>query len=189
MLLTQNLDLHKLIQLLRSHGITRDAALMNNQSHGPWYYEQVALGYNYRITDLQAALGISQLKRIDSFIERRRCIAARYDIELSGLPLVLPHQAAYGNSAWHLYVVQIDSTKTPMTRTDFYHALHSAGIIVNVHYIPVHTQPYYQTLGFNWGDFPVAEAYYYHAVSLPMYAGLSEEEQTRVINVVRNILS
>jgi len=189
MLLTQNRDLHKRIQLLRSHGITRDAALMTNQSHGPWYYEQVALGYNYRITDVQAALGLSQLKRIDSFIERRRCIAARYDRELADLPLVFPQQAAYGNSAWHLYVVQIDSTKTPMTRTDFYHALYAAGIIVNVHYIPVHTQPYYQKLGFKWGDFPVAEAYYRHVVSLPMYAGLSEEEQTRVINVVRKILS
>lgn len=189
MVLTQNTKLHEKIQLLRSHGITRDESKMTQASAGPWYYEQIALGFNYRLTDLQAALGYSQLQRLASFIERRREIAGRYDRELNNLPLILPGQTTNAQSAWHLYVVQVDPARTDKSRLQLFNEMRSAGIDVNVHYIPVHTQPYYQALGFQRGDFPVVEAYYANAVSLPMYVGLSEEQQTKVIRGLGRILA
>ena len=189
MVLTQNPKLHEKVQLLRSHGITRDESKMTQASAGPWYYEQIDLGFNYRLTDLQAALGYSQMQRLTSFIERRRAIAGRYDRELTGLPLILPGQTANTQSAWHLYVVQVDPSRTHKTRLQLFSEMRLAGIDVNVHYIPVHTQPYYQALGFQHGDFPVAEAYYSNVASLPMYVGLSEEQQTRVIRELGRILA
>ena len=189
MVLTQNPKLHEKVQLLRSHGITRDESKMTQPSAGPWYYEQIDLGFNYRLTDLQAALGYSQMQRLTSFIERRRAIAGRYDRELTGLPLILPGQTADTQSAWHLYVVQVDPSRTHKTRLQLFSEMRLAGIDVNVHYIPVHTQPYYQALGFQHGDFPVAEAYYSNVASLPMYVGLSEEQQTRVIRELGRILA
>ncbi len=153
---TPDAALAERMRLLRSHGITRDAARMASASPGPWYYEQVELGYNYRMTDIQAALGASQMRRLDTFLERRRTLAARYDRLLAGLPLQLPHQEAWAASAWHLYVVQL-ADGARVTRDESFARLREAGIGVNVHYIPVHTQPWYRRLGFDWGQFPVAE--------------------------------
>ena len=190
MVTTQNQQLAERLHLYRSHGITRDPANMQGDSHGDWYYQQIDLGYNYRITDLQCALGTSQMKRIDTFLTRRREIAAIYDRELQGLPVLLPKQQKNVQSAWHLYVIQIDESKAGKTRKEVFDFLRSKGIGVNVHYIPVHTQPYYQQkFGFQNGDFPVAEAYYRQAISLPMYAELSQEQQKQVIHVLIEALT
>lgn len=189
MVTTQDAALAKRLELYRSHGITREPASMTEASHGAWYYQQIDLGYNYRITDLQCALGCSQMKRIDAFVARRREIAAVYDRELQALPLILPKQRQNGHSAWHLYVVQLDPRKTLKTRKEVFDALRAVGIGVNVHYIPVHTQPYYrQRFGFQEGDFPVAEAYYQQALSLPIYADLTCEEQLQVIAALKKAL-
>ena len=189
MVTTQDQQLAERLRLYRSHGITRDSSKMTEASHGDWYYQQIDLGYNYRITDLQCALGTSQMKRIDSFLARRREIAATYDRELRGLPLILPKQLDCVQSAWHLYVIQIDENKAGKNRKEMFDFLRSKGIGVNVHYIPVHTQPYYQQkFGFQTGDFPVAEEYYSQAISLPMYAELSCEQQQQVISAVKEAL-
>ena len=189
MVTTQDQQLAERLRLYRSHGITRDSSKMTEASHGDWYYQQIDLGYNYRITDLQCALGTSQMKRIDSFLARRREIAAIYDRELQGLSLVLPKQLECVQSAWHLYVIQIDENKAGKKRKEVFDFLRSKGIGVNVHYIPVHTQPYYQQkFGFQTGDFPVAEEYYRQAISLPMYAELSCEQQQQVISAVKEAL-
>jgi UDP-4-amino-4,6-dideoxy-N-acetyl-beta-L-altrosamine transaminase len=169
---------------LRSHGITRDAAEMTGESEGPWYYQQVELGYNYRMTDLQAALGTSQLARLDGFLARRRELARRYDQLLAGLPLARP--PLDDGSAWHLYTVRLeDATR----RREVFEALRAAGIGVNVHYIPVHLQPDYRCLGFKPGDYPVAEAYYAGALSLPLHARLTDAEQDFVVATLRNALA
>jgi UDP-4-amino-4,6-dideoxy-N-acetyl-beta-L-altrosamine transaminase len=184
MLLTNRDDLAEKLALLRSHGITRDTASMRGASHGAWYYEQIDLGYNYRITDIQAALGTSQLKRLDGFLLRRRELATRYDAMLAALPVTAQARSANCRSSWHLYPVRVG----PGRRAVF-DALRGAGIGVNVHYIPVHTQPHYCALGFKAGDFPEAERYYAEAISLPMYAGLSDVQQDRVVAVLRQALS
>jgi UDP-4-amino-4,6-dideoxy-N-acetyl-beta-L-altrosamine transaminase len=184
MLLTNQPGLHASAARLRSHGITRDPQQMDRAPDGAWYYQQIELGYNYRMTDLHAALGISQMRRIDAFIARRRDIAARYDQAFAGLPLGIPTGQDGAQSAWHLYVVQVDEARTGRSRRVVFDALRAAGIQVNVHYIPVHLQPYYRRLGFAAGDFPVAERYYERALSLPMYAALSDEQQSRVIDEV-----
>lgn len=189
MVTTQDAQLAERLRMFRSHGITRDSSKMTEASHGDWYYQQIDLGYNYRITDLQCALGTSQMKRIDSFLARRREIAATYDRKLQGLPLILPKQLDCVQSAWHLYVIQIDENKAGKNRKEMFDFLRSKGIGVNVHYIPVHTQPYYQQkFGFQIGDFPVAEEYYSQAISLPMYAELSCEQQQQVISAVKEAL-
>jgi UDP-4-amino-4,6-dideoxy-N-acetyl-beta-L-altrosamine transaminase len=179
--LTNNAGLAARMERLRAHGITRDPALMEGETEGPWYYQQLELGANYRITDLQAALGSSQLRRLDAFVARRRILAQRYDRLLGGLALIRPWQHPETLSAWHLYVVQVDEARTGRTRREVFETLRAAGIGVNVHYIPVHEQqPYYRRLGFRHGDFPIAEAYYRRAISLPLHPGLTDEEQERV---------
>jgi len=179
--------MHARIARLRSHGTTRDASLMTKESEGGWYYQQLELGYNYRITDLQAALGTSQLRRIEQFLERRRLLASRYDEAFRDLPLVTPHQCAWTESAWHLYVIQV-ARESGRTRREVYDRLRAANVLVNVHYIPVHLQPYYRALGFHPGQYPVAESYYERAISLPMYYGLTDEQQQYVISAVRRAL-
>lgn len=186
---TQSAELAERMRLFRSHGITRDAGLMTGSvDKGPWVYEQLHLGYNYRITDIQAALGSSQLRRLEGFIDRRHEIAERYTAELAGLPLTLPHQPSWQRSALHLYPILIGDG-APLGRAEAFTALRAAGIGVNVLYIPVHRQPYYQALGFAAGDFPQAEAYYARTIAIPMYATLSEAEQGTVIDALRSILS
>lgn len=188
-LTTNRDDLKEKLQLLRSHGITRDPSRMQTESEGAWYYEQIDLGYNFRITDFQAALGASQLARIDSFISRRTALAEQYDRALAGLPVISPWQHPDGASSWHLYAIRIDQKVSGKTRRHVFDHLRSAGVLANVHYIPVHIQPYYQGLGFRPGDFPVAEAYYADAISLPLYFDLSDDEQAYVVDTLKHALS
>jgi len=185
---TNDGGLYQKLMRLRTHGITRDPALMQGESHGPWYYEQVELGFNYRITDMQAALGTSQLRRLDRFMERRHVLVNRYNEALNDLPLRLPQQHPDNYSAYHLYVVRLELDKINKTHRQVFEGLRYAGINVNLHYIPVHIQPYYQTLGFDWGDFPEAERYYNEAISLPLYVELTEVDQDRVIAVLKEVL-
>ena len=172
------------LQLYAKHGITRDPALMQGQSHGPWYYQQIALGYNYRLSDLHAALGVTQLQKLDQFIAKRRMLAARYREQLADLPLILPCTESYADSAWHLFMVEL----TQHARLSIYQALHELDIGVNVHYIPIHLQPYYQALGFKAGDFPHAEHFYQHALTLPLFPSMTESEQDQVISALRQVL-
>jgi UDP-4-amino-4,6-dideoxy-N-acetyl-beta-L-altrosamine transaminase len=176
------------LRLLRSHGLTRDPSEMVSPSEGPWYYQQVALGFNYRITDLQAALGLSQLHRLEAMQARRVELADRYDRLLQGLPLKLPARVPGRESSWHLYVVEVDAARTAVTRRQLVDTLRAAGIGVNVHYIPIHTQPHYSALGFRAGDFPNAEAYYAGAISLPLFPRLTDVQQDTVVNVLRRAL-
>ena len=174
--LTNSDELASSLNLLRSHGITRDPALMTHQTDGPWYYQQVALGYNYRMTDIQAALGISQMTRLDQYVSRRHEIADCYSQLLAGLPLTLPWQHVDSYSAYHLYVIRLQLNQIRRTHLDVFEALRAKGIMVNLHYIPVHTQPYYLRMGFMPGDYPEAERYYREAISIPMHPTLTESE-------------
>jgi UDP-4-amino-4,6-dideoxy-N-acetyl-beta-L-altrosamine transaminase len=173
--------------LLRSHGVTRDPAEMAGESPGGWYYEQVALGFNYRMTDIQAALGRSQLRNLDAWVEARNAIADRYDRALAGLPLVTPARPAAGRSAFHLYVVLVKDG-APASRRQVFDHLRANGVGVNVHYIPVHLQPDYRRLGFEPGTFPAAERYYERALSLPMFPALAAADQDRVVDLLRGVL-
>ncbi len=188
MVLTNSPKLQEALIRLRSHGITRDSGSMTTESDGGWYYQQIELGFNYRITDIQAALGLSQLSRLDDFIARRRIITARYDEILSGLPIIKPIQHSDGLSSFHLYPVRICQHSGNKSRREVFDSLRSSGIGVNVHYIPVHLQPYYQNLGFRKGDFPVAEQYYSEAISLPVFYSLSDEDQDEVVEALKNAL-
>lgn len=179
MVVTNNKDLADRIRSLATHGITKDPNEMGEEVDGPWFYEQQSLGFNYRITDLQCALGVSQMSRLQQFVDRRNELASRYDELLADLPLTLPMILDGVRSAWHLYVVQLQDMDL---RREVFEQLRAAGIGVNVHYIPVHTQPYYRNLGFKQGDFPVAENYYRRAISLPMFPALSESDQDRVVS-------
>lgn len=185
MVLTNRPELAERLQRLRSHGMTRDPAQMTEPSHGPWYYQQIELGFNYRITDLQAALGLSQLSKLEGFIARRRELAARYDRLLADLPLSLPSAQPGAQSAWHLYVVRLQLDRIKLSHREVFEALRAAGIGVNLHYIPVHLQPYYREQGFTEGDFPEAERYYAQAISLPMFAALTDEQQDYVVEQLR----
>jgi UDP-4-amino-4,6-dideoxy-N-acetyl-beta-L-altrosamine transaminase len=188
MVLTNREDLYRKLVRLRSHGITRDPGLMEGESDGQWYYQQIGVGFNYRMTDIQAALGESQLVRIDNFVQRRHVLADRYGGSLKDLPVTLPRQHPDCYSAYHLYVLRLELEKLEKSRRRVYEEMRAAGIQVHVHYIPVHTQPYYRKLGFRPGDFPEAERYYREALTLPMYYALSDEEQDRVIASLESIL-
>lgn len=185
---TNSEELYKKLILLRSHGITRDENLMEGQSFGPWYYEQISLGYNYRITDIQAALGISQMQRIDQFIARRHYLAERYNQLLNQLPLILPWQHPDNYSAYHLYVIRLKLDQIDISHKEVFQHLRKSGINVNLHYIPVHTQPYYRRKGFAIGDFPKVEQYYSQAITLPLYYGLTEQEQNYVVERLKEVL-
>ena len=189
MVLTNKEELYEKLIQLRSHGITRNPELMTEEGHGPWYYQQIDLGYNYRMTDLQAALGLSQMNRLDEFVTRRQAIAKKYNEELQGLPIVLPWQHPDTYSAYHLYVICLKKDKVEKTHKQVFEELRQAGIGVNLHYIPVHTQPYYQQLGFDWGDFPISEFYYSAAISIPMYSAMTQTQQNDVIHAIKEVLS
>ena len=184
MAMTNDTGLAESMRLDRTHGITRDPAQLQHEDVGPWYYEQQRLGFNYRMTDICAALGLSQLTRIEEFIARRREIAGAYDAAFADLPVKTPWQHPETASAWHLYVIRIDRHRTSRSHREVFDALREAGIGANLHYIPVYRQPYYRELGFGQGHCPNAEAYYAEAISLPMYFGLSDEEQQQVIAAV-----
>jgi UDP-4-amino-4,6-dideoxy-N-acetyl-beta-L-altrosamine transaminase len=170
---------------LRSHGTTRDPALMQGESDGPWYYQMIEPGWNYRLTDIQAALGRSQLRRVDGYVARRTALADRYDGLLAGNGLTLPGRDPDCQSAWHLYVIGWNEQTSGLSRREAFERLRAAGIGVNVHYIPVHTQPYYRSLGFRAGDFPNAERYYRSAMTRPLFPTMTEEEQNRVVDQLR----
>lgn len=189
MVLTNKPEFYEKLIQFRSHGITRNPELMTEESHGSWYYQQIELGYNYRMTDLQAALGISQMDRIGDFVSRRQEIAEKYNRELQGLPIIVPWQHPDVYSAYHLYVICLEKDKIVKTHKQIFEELRQVGIIVNLHYIPVHTQPYYQQFGFKWGDFPVSEEYYSMAMSIPMYPAMTEAEQDHVIRVLKEVIS
>lgn len=189
MALTRRADLAEKIERLRTHGITRQSDRLEQQGQGGWYYEQQELGYNYRLTDIQAALGSSQLRRLDQFLARRRAIARRYEQLLEGLPVRRQEQHSDSNSAWHLYPVQISIAPGVASRRRVFDRMRAAGIGVNVHYIPVYAQPYYRQLGFAPGYCPSAEAYYAGAISLPLFAAMTDVQQDRVVNVLRDALT
>lgn len=186
--MTRNDALATRISLLRSHGVTRDPHLMQNTPDGAWYYEQIALGYNYRMTDIQAALGTSQMTRLDSFIAARHRVKDLYHESLSDLPLKLPYQADNQRSALHLYPV-LTTTDSPLDRAALFTALREADIGVNVHYMPVYRQPYYSALGYAQDSCPNADHYYANAVSIPMYAALTQVDQNSVIANLHRLLS
>jgi UDP-4-amino-4,6-dideoxy-N-acetyl-beta-L-altrosamine transaminase len=182
-------DVANRLRLLRSHGMVRDTAQLEHVPEGPWYYEQQALGFNYRLTDMQAALGLSQLQRVDAMHTHRQALADRYDTLLSGLPVTLPARRADRNSAWHLYAIEIDGSRTARTRAEVFQRMRDAGIGVNVHYIPIHTQPYYARLGFQRGDFPASENYYERALSIPLFPAMTESQQRHVVATLAEALA
>jgi UDP-4-amino-4,6-dideoxy-N-acetyl-beta-L-altrosamine transaminase len=188
MALTNSGELATRLGLLRSHGITRDPALMTEPMQGPWYYQQVALGFNYRMTDMQAALGASQMTRLVDYVKRRHDIARRYNELLADLPLTLPWQHHDSHSAYHLYVVRLQLDRIKATHRQVFETLRAKDIMVNLHYIPVHTQPHYQKMGFKPGEFPEAEQYYREAISIPMHVNLTDEELQFVSNCMREAM-
>ena len=189
MAVTNNPELAEKMRRLRSHGITSDPALMTHSKDGLWYYQQIELGFNYRMSDLHAALGISQLKRLDEFIANRRSIAKRYDQALSELSLQLPSKSKTNSeessSAYHLYIIRLQNSQRKSDRKTVLEALRDKDIQAHVHYIPLHTQPYYQQFGFKEGDFPEAENYYSEAMTLPIYSAMSSIEQDTVVRELK----
>jgi UDP-4-amino-4,6-dideoxy-N-acetyl-beta-L-altrosamine transaminase len=184
---TRSAEIAHRMRLLRNHGISRDPADMTAVPEGPWYYEQVMLGFNYRMTDIQAALGVRQFDRLAEFVARRQTIAARYHEGLAGLPVIRQFVPEGTLSALHLYVIELDET-VRRTRAEVFAAMRSSGIGVNVHYIPVHLQPWYRALGFSRGDFPAAEKYYDFALTLPIHPNLSAEQQDYVMERLSHAL-
>lgn len=189
MAVTNDTALAKHLRLLRSHGISSEAADMQTRpSQEIWNYQQIDLGYNYRMTDIQAALGISQMKRLEEFITKRHAIAKRYDRLLSDLPLTTPHQHEDGYSGYHLYVIRLRLAEINKTQRQVYEAMRGAGILVNLHYIPVYRQPYYEKIGFTSGYCPRSEQYFAEAISIPMYPGLTKTQQDKVVDVIREVV-
>jgi len=186
--LTQDAALAARLRLLRSHGVTREPALLTGEPDGPWYYEQVDLGMNYRLTDIQAALGTSQLGRLDALYARREALAARYDERLRGLPLKLPVRLNDRESSHHLYVIEVGDGTSGEPRRALYDGLRARNIEPNVHYIPIHLQPFYRNLGHAPGDFPHAEAYYRGALTIPLFPTLSEDQQDEVVTALTELL-
>jgi dTDP-4-amino-4,6-dideoxygalactose transaminase len=185
MAMTNDAELARSMELFRSHGITNDPARMEPRpADERWNYQQVALGFNYRMTDICAGLGLSQLRRLDEFVARRRALAARYDQLLAGMPLVTPWQDPRGASSYHLYPIRLKLGEIASTHGQVYEALHAAGILANLHYIPVYRQPYFERMGFKAGHCPQAEQYHREAISLPMYAALTDEQQSEVVHVL-----
>jgi len=188
MALTNRPDLAERLRLLRTHGITRDPTQMSHEPDGPWYYEQIELGCNYRMTDFQAALGASQLQKLEGFVSRRRELAFRYHRLLEGMPLALPWQHPETNSAWHLYVIRLHAGKIGKNRRQVFEAMQAAGIGVNVHYIPVHIQPNYYKLGFRKGTLLEAERYYEEAITLPLFSSMSNTQQDAVVSFLKDAM-
>ena len=189
MALTNDDRLAERMNLVRSHGITRDPDLMTHEPDGGWYYQQVMLGYNYRMTDMQAALGHSQMARIGGFIARRHELARRYDAMLAHLPLTLPWQHPDGHSGLHLYVIRLQLDRIGRSHRDVFDALRARGILVNLHYIPIYRQPHYAAFGYDRADFPEAEAYYREAISIPMFHAMTDAEQARVVEAIEAVLA
>lgn len=188
MILTNNRDLYEKLTLYRSHGITRDPEKMTHAADGPWYYQQIDLGYNYRMTDLQAALGYSQMQRLDAFVARRREIAARYDELLRDLPLTTPYVMEGAAPSWHIYIVRLDFARIGKPKEQIFSEMKKRGVVLNLHYIPVHLQPYYEELGFAKGDFPQSEAYYEEALTLPLYYDLTDAQQDQIVHALKDVL-
>ncbi len=192
MALTNDAELAQRMAMLRSHGITRDPARFlgnGTESAGAWYYEQQMLGFNYRMTDIQAALGMSQFARLDSYIERRNVLARRYDQALKDLPLQLPTVQPENQSAFHLYVVRLKRNAATKTHRQVFEELLQRGIGVNLHYMPVHLQPYYRRLGFARGQYAEAEAHGDSAITLPLYSTLTDHQQDQVVSALKQVLA
>lgn len=189
MAVTNDAELAQRMEMLRSHGITRDRARMTHEPDGPWYYQQVELGFNYRMTELQAALGLSQMTRLDDFVKRRHELARRYDELLADLPVLSPWQHPDSYSGLHLYVIRLKLGEIRASHREVFESLREQGIGVNLHYIPVHTQPFYEAMGFAPDDFPESMRYYNEAISIPMYHGLTFEQQDAVVGALKQALS
>lgn len=188
MAVTNDAELAQRMEMLRSHGITRDPARMTHEPDGPWYYQQVDLGFNYRMTELQAALGVSQMARLDDFVKRRHELARRYDELLADLPVLSPWQHPDSYSGLHLYVIRLKLGEIRASHREVFESLREQGIGVNLHYIPVHTQPFYEAMGFAPDDFPESMRYYNEAISIPMYHGLTFEQQDAVVTALKQAL-
>jgi len=189
MALTNSAELAHKMALLRSHGITRDPVHMTHPTDGPWCYQQIDLGFNYRMTELQAALGVGQMTRLNAYVARRHELARRYDKLLASMPIITPWQCADSYSSLHLYPIRLKIDDILVTRRQVFESLRRQGIEVSVHYIPVHTQPYYEHMGFKVGDFPESEKYYAEAISLPMYPTLTDTQQDQVVLALNNAIS
>ncbi len=188
MALTNNNELAHKITLFRSHGITRDEKCMTRIPDGLWYYQQIDLGFNYRMSEIQAALGLSQIERLEDYVVRRHELARRYNDLLSDIPITIPWQPLYSYSGMHLYVIRLQLDKIKKSHSQVFEALRNEGVGVNLHYIPIHLHPYYEKMGFKIGDFPEAERYYSEAISLPMYQNLTNKNQDFVVHTLRKIL-
>ena len=185
MAVTKDAQLAKRMRLLRTHGITREAEDLTRESDGPWYYEQTALGFNYRMSDVQAALGLSQMSRLEEFVSRRRALAERYDTLLKKLSVVTPWQHPDANSSWHLYVIRVKLSGISKTHREVFEAMREAGVGVDLHYIPVHRQPYQEKKRATHAKLPEADRYYAEAMSLPMFPGLTDQQQDSVVEALR----
>jgi UDP-4-amino-4,6-dideoxy-N-acetyl-beta-L-altrosamine transaminase len=185
---TNNKKLARKMKLFRSHGVTRDKELLSQIDLGDWYYEQIDVGFNYRMTELQAVLGLSQIKRLDEFVTKRHILRKKYEVFLKDLPIIRPYQEKACYSALHLYPIQLDLKSINKNRKQIFQDLRKNNIGVNVHYIPIHTQPLFKKLGFNYGDFPCSERYYERAISIPIYSAMTFKQQEEVVKVLSSLI-